>query len=308
MKKNLFLAVFVCLLAVSAFAQEKKTTDFSGNWELDINKSKLDSRVRIESMKMNVAQTDKDIKIDTTVKRTENNGGGNRGGGMGRGGGMMGGGNSSLTYTLDGKTTEISQDTPMGAIPVALKAKFDDKGNLKLTQTGTVNTQMGMFSIVNKETWTLSDEGKTLTVKREIETPQGSQTSTMVFTKLQAFQENRLTISSSPVLGDSVSLENSQNRANPRTISGGVVNGKARSLVMPKYPEAARAVGASGAVSVAVTIDLEGNVISANAVSGNPLLRAAAEEAARESKFYPTLLEGQPVMVTGTIIYNFVAP
>ncbi|MBC7797984.1 MAG: TonB family protein [Pyrinomonadaceae bacterium] len=90
-------------------------------------------------------------------------------------------------------------------------------------------------------------------------------------------------------------------------ISGGVVNGKARNLVTPPYPPQAKAVRASGQVSVQVLIDESGNVVSATAVSGNPLLRAAAAQAARASKFSPTLLSGQPVKVSGTIIYNFTA-
>ena len=94
----------------------------------------------------------------------------------------------------------------------------------------------------------------------------------------------------------------------PKIVSGGVVNGKARNLVTPQYPSAARAVRAAGQVSVQVTIDESGNVISANASSGHTLLRGAAESAARASKFNPTLLSGQPVKVTGIIIYNFVAP
>ena len=92
----------------------------------------------------------------------------------------------------------------------------------------------------------------------------------------------------------------------PKTISGGVVNGKATNLVKPPYPAAARAVRAAGAVNVQVTIDENGNVISASAVSGHPLLRAAAVQAARSSKFSPTMLSGQPVKVTGVIVYNFV--
>lgn len=92
----------------------------------------------------------------------------------------------------------------------------------------------------------------------------------------------------------------------PKTISGGVVNGKAVNLVKPPYPAAARAVQASGAVNVQVTIDERGNVISASAVSGHPLLRASAVQAARASKFSPTQLSGQPVKVTGVIVYNFV--
>jgi protein TonB len=91
----------------------------------------------------------------------------------------------------------------------------------------------------------------------------------------------------------------------PKTVSGGVVNGKAVNLVKPPYPPAAKAVRASGAVNVQVTIDENGNVISASAVSGHALLRSAAESAARSSKFSPTMLSGQKVKVTGVIVYNF---
>lgn len=92
---------------------------------------------------------------------------------------------------------------------------------------------------------------------------------------------------------------------NIKTISGGVLNGKATNLVKPPYPAAAKAVRASGAVNVQVTIDENGNVISASAVSGHPLLRASAVQAARSSKFAPTLLGGKPVKVTGVVVYNF---
>jgi protein TonB len=90
-------------------------------------------------------------------------------------------------------------------------------------------------------------------------------------------------------------------------ISGGVLNGKAIRLVTPPYPAIARSAHASGAVQVQVLIDENGNVISASAVSGHPLLRAAAQAAAMSSKFSPTKLSGQPVKVNGVIIYNFVA-
>jgi len=92
----------------------------------------------------------------------------------------------------------------------------------------------------------------------------------------------------------------------PKQISGGVLNGKATSLPKPPYPPAARAVRASGAVTVQVLIDESGNVVSASAVSGHPLLRAAAVQAARGARFSPTQLSGQPVKVSGVITYNFV--
>lgn len=84
-----------------------------------------------------------------------------------------------------------------------------------------------------------------------------------------------------------------------------MVNGKALSLPRPEYPAAAQAVKASGAVSVQILIDEGGNVIEANAVSGHPLLRQAAEQAARQASFAPTMLSGQPVKVSGSIVYNF---
>jgi protein TonB len=90
-------------------------------------------------------------------------------------------------------------------------------------------------------------------------------------------------------------------------ISGGVLNGKAISLPKPAYPPIARQAHASGTVVVQVTIDENGSVISARAVSGHPLLQAVAVNAARGARFSPTKLSGQPVKVTGVITYNFVA-
>ncbi len=59
-------------------------------------------------------------------------------------------------------------------------------------------------------------------------------------------------------------------------------------------------------MNVKVTIDETGNVISAEAVSGDMLLREAGVEAAKKSKFAPVLLSGVPVKVTGVLVYNFV--
>jgi hypothetical protein len=88
--------------------------------------------------------------------------------------------------------------------------------------------------------------------------------------------------------------------------SGGVLNGKATLLAKPPYPPAAKAVRATGAVSVQVLIREDGSVYSAAAVSGHPLLRAASEIAACSSTFSPTSLAGIPVKVSGVIVYNFV--
>lgn len=85
----------------------------------------------------------------------------------------------------------------------------------------------------------------------------------------------------------------------------GVVTSKAKYLPKPPYPVPAKLVGAEGAVSVQITIDYDGSVISSRAVSGHPLLKRAAEDAARRAKFSPTYLSNVPVKATGVITYNF---
>ena len=94
--------------------------------------------------------------------------------------------------------------------------------------------------------------------------------------------------------------------AAPKVIQSlGVINGRATSLPKPNYPAAAIAVNAQGSVSVQVLIDETGRVISAKAVSGNGMLKSAAEQAARNARFSPTLLSNVPIKVTGVIVYNF---
>ena len=87
--------------------------------------------------------------------------------------------------------------------------------------------------------------------------------------------------------------------------SGGVLQGSATRRVTPTYPPLARAARVSGSVVVEVTVDESGNVMSARAVSGHPLLKDAAVAAARGWKFTPTQLSGVPVKVIGTITFNF---
>jgi hypothetical protein len=94
--------------------------------------------------------------------------------------------------------------------------------------------------------------------------------------------------------------------AMPKTVSGGVLNGKAMSLAKPTYPPAAKAVRATGSVNVQVLIGEDGSMLSATAVSGHPMLRSASRIAACSSRFSPTLLMGDPVKVSGVITYNFV--
>ena len=181
MKKLLFLTAAVCLFSIAAIAQGRKA-DFSGSWTLDVSKSKLEERARIESMTMTVTQTDKDIKVDSkTVRAARPEGAPGGGGGMGRGGGF-GSGDASTSYSLDGKETKTEQDSPMGKVPVTFKARLE-AGKLNLSSSRTVTTPNGEMTSTTKEDWSISEDAKTLTVAREQTTPRGTSSSTMVFVK-----------------------------------------------------------------------------------------------------------------------------
>lgn len=87
--------------------------------------------------------------------------------------------------------------------------------------------------------------------------------------------------------------------------SGGLLQGSATKRVEPAYPPLAKVARVSGAVVVEVTVDEEGKVISARAISGHPLLKDSAVNAARAWEFTPTMLSGTPVKVIGTITFNY---
>ncbi len=325
-KVSVLLAVFCLLLTAGTVFAQDKVSNFAGSWELDISKSKLPERTRVESMTFNVTQTDKEIKVETNTKRAarpegdrpagDGNGGMRQGSGMGRGGRMMGGGNGTVTYSLDGKETTVNAEMPEGMPPssVALKAKTEKDGKLKLTSSRSFDTPNGSMSIKTTETWELTDGGKGLKVTRDIETPRGTQSSEMYFVK-KVLAEGKVISEQITIVSDRVSSDEiknlsadsaSVNNQKPKIIKAGVINGKALRLVQPDYPPAARAIRATGAVQVEVIIDEQGKVVSATAITGHPLLQSAAVDAARKSKFAPVMLEGVPVRVTGVIVYNFV--
>lgn len=89
------------------------------------------------------------------------------------------------------------------------------------------------------------------------------------------------------------------------SISGGVLQGKAMVKVQPQYPAIAKSARASGSVQVQVVISEEGKVIESLVLSGHPLLREAALQAAKQWKFTPTELTGVPVKVQGVLTFNF---
>lgn len=87
--------------------------------------------------------------------------------------------------------------------------------------------------------------------------------------------------------------------------STGVLTGSAISLPQPIYPKIATQIGLKGSVSVQILIDELGKVVSAEIISGHPVLAPEAKRAALQARFTPTKLSGVPVKVSGVIVYKF---
>jgi TonB family protein len=60
-----------------------------------------------------------------------------------------------------------------------------------------------------------------------------------------------------------------------------------KTRVSPLYPELAKRMKVTGVVKVEATVDADGKVTDAKALSGSHLLSPAAEEAVRKWKFVP---------------------
>ena len=86
---------------------------------------------------------------------------------------------------------------------------------------------------------------------------------------------------------------------------GALLITKAKDKVAPNYPTQARAARVSGSVVVFLTVDEKGEVAEVKRTNGPEMLRQAAVDAARRWKFRPTLVNGQPVRVSGYINFNF---
>jgi Gram-negative bacterial TonB protein C-terminal/S-layer homology domain len=87
-----------------------------------------------------------------------------------------------------------------------------------------------------------------------------------------------------------------------------VSKGKAVDLPMPIYPKEVIASKAFGKVEVKVLIDENGDVVSAEAKSGNVLLFNSAVEAAKKAKYIPTMCDDKPEKTVGLIVYDFPQP
>lgn len=84
-----------------------------------------------------------------------------------------------------------------------------------------------------------------------------------------------------------------------------IVPAKLVHTVPAQYPPMARQIRAEGEVTVEVDIDATGNISSAKAIAGPPVLRMAAVDAVRHWKYQPATLGDKPVASSDSVKIDF---
>ena len=152
----------VAILAAICFAAAPDTKpDFSGTWKLNVEKSNYGPMPAPTSLEQVIVHKDPDLTVTTKESRPE------------------GDSNNEMKMTTDGKESTNTLKTPQGDLPIKTVLAWE----------GPVLTSKSKFEIQGMEIgmngkWTLSEDGKVLTVNSSITTPQGDLDMTQVFEKV----------------------------------------------------------------------------------------------------------------------------
>jgi len=152
--------VTLFVLASPRVGSAQDLPNFSGKWSLDVAKSDFGPMPPPESMTYAIDHKEPALKIVTTQK------------------GQQGETTNERNVTTDGKDNVNKLRMPMGETDVKSTTKWVGK---TLTTAFKLDMQGMALDIV--ESWKLSDDGKVLTVLREIGTDQGNFAVTTVFNK-----------------------------------------------------------------------------------------------------------------------------
>jgi hypothetical protein len=156
MKRRIVLGVLAAIVA--AMAADKP--DFTGTWVLDASKSDFGQMNPPEKMERVIDHKDPVIKIKTSQTTP-------------RGSTSM-----DTEYTLDGK--EQKQETPRG---VVLYTPKWEGAVVVIDSKRSMNVQGQQVEITGFERWSLSEDGKLMTVDSKMVAPMGEMKMKAVFVK-----------------------------------------------------------------------------------------------------------------------------
>ena len=166
MTKRITLFLLLVLCSTAAFG-----ADYSGQWKLDLAASaQIPERLkaRIASWNLDVKNDAKQLVVGVHITNPD--------------GGEM---KNDFVYKLDGSDSpiELTARTPDGPkqIPAVAVAKVEDNGAIGLTTTSEMMFNGESMKRVSSERWTMSEDGKTLTVHRVDPSPMGTAEYDLIF-------------------------------------------------------------------------------------------------------------------------------
>jgi hypothetical protein len=169
MKKIAATATLALLLATATLAAPKPA-DYSGTWVLNRTTSHNLPRMyeHVSSQKMTTKQTETQLTCALEITRID-------------GPALQ----QTFVFDLGGKATQTETlvRTPNGEqkVPMTLRAEVRPDGALHVIEERSIQTPDGTKTFTTDEVWTLSTDGKTLTVHRKDDTPRGTAEFDMAF-------------------------------------------------------------------------------------------------------------------------------
>lgn len=212
MKKIRFSLVFALVLLATAtgIKAQSQSSPFAGNWMMDKEKTNTtrDFPQKLKNFKMAVTGTEANLNVRSQIEGNvdiQTAGQGTRtavtesasrvSGGQATGGSSSSanaklnyGGTMALfftpgeaNYNLNGEEEKI--ETPQGL--VRIKAKPDKSGkSLQFVIIRRMKTPTGEIEVITRESWKISEDGKTLKLFRTVETPTARDEITMYLNKV----------------------------------------------------------------------------------------------------------------------------
>jgi hypothetical protein len=157
MRSHFFRLCATALLALAfGFPQAQAKPNFSGTWKLNAAKSDFGAMPAPGERTDTIAHQDPDLKDSFTQRRPA---------------GELA---AEMKYSTDGKETTSS----VGGIEIRTVAKWDGDD---LTIAG--KTQFNGADVMLNDRWSLSADGKTLTIKRHVNSPMGETDQKIVLEK-----------------------------------------------------------------------------------------------------------------------------
>lgn len=154
----LLFALLFSAAGVTASAQTK--SNFTGNWTMDFERSRLDPKSDVKGASMKIAHDGPHLKINWAVDT----------------------GHGPQAYTLDVQTDGHESRQTVDGQPCKTTAKWEDASGERMMIASTCTGADGV-SVLRTHELKLSNEGKMLTTTVMVKNAQGSMKSYEFFTK-----------------------------------------------------------------------------------------------------------------------------